>query len=235
VLVFPVISVWGNDMEIANGDDSPSIEDHTDFGVALIDSQTVVRTFTIANTGTANLELSGEPIIEITGTHAADFSVTELPEHPVPAGNETIFNVTFTPGDPGVREAMISIANNDSNENPYVFAISGTGEEVVFIEDDMQDMQLPKTTELTSVSPNPFNPVTNIAYQLDKQKHVSLMVMDIMGRTLRNLINESQPAGRYTVSWHGKNDAGHILPSGIYFVALKAGNIVQTKKVLLLR
>ena len=126
-LIAPEMSVEGNSVEIADGDSSPSTADHTDFGSADIASDTVVRTFTINNTGSANLTLSDTPIIAVGGTNAADFTVTADATTPVAASGNTTFQVTFNPSATGVRSATLSIANDDSDENPYNFSIQGTG------------------------------------------------------------------------------------------------------------
>ncbi|MCP4747358.1 MAG: choice-of-anchor D domain-containing protein, partial [Desulfobacteraceae bacterium] len=124
----PEMSVeGGGDVIIADGDDTPSPDDDTDFGSADISNVEVLRTFTIKNSGTGPLDLSGTPKISISGDHAADFSVSSEPESSVEAGGSTIFQVTFDPGDTGARSATLSIVNNDSDENPYNFNIQGTG------------------------------------------------------------------------------------------------------------
>ncbi|OIO89861.1 MAG: hypothetical protein AUJ92_20345 [Armatimonadetes bacterium CG2_30_59_28] len=124
----PEIDVLGNAVSIADGDTTPATDDHTDFGAADISTGTVERTFTIRNTGSADLNLTGDPKVAISGDHAADFSVTEQPSSPVTnGGGTTTFKVKFDPSASGARTATISIANNDADENPYNFAIQGTG------------------------------------------------------------------------------------------------------------
>ncbi|MFX1535259.1 MAG: choice-of-anchor D domain-containing protein, partial [Promethearchaeota archaeon] len=85
------------------------------------------KTFTIQNTGTANLTLSGSPIIQITGTNADQFSVQQQPSSPVTAGNTTSFIIRFSPTSEEGKTASISIVNNDSDENPYDITLAGTG------------------------------------------------------------------------------------------------------------
>ena len=123
----PEMSVEGNSVVIADGDATPSADDHTDFGNADTAGSTVVRTFTIKNTGSANLTLTGTPKVEVRGTHAADFTVTTQPTTPVVASEQSSFQVTFNPSATGVRTATLSIANDDTDENPYNFAVQGTG------------------------------------------------------------------------------------------------------------
>ena len=123
----PDIDIRGNGISISDGDDSPSTKDHTYFGDALVSSGTVTRTFTIYNTGDANLNLTGDPVVELSGINEADFSVSQLPNSPVTPDGSTTFTITFDPSAEGLRSANVSIANNDSDENPYDFAIQGEG------------------------------------------------------------------------------------------------------------
>lgn len=124
----PEINLKGNNVSIANNDLTPSAADHTDFGATAVAGGTIVRTFTIENTGGTDLSLTGSsPYVAISGTNAADFSITAIPSTPVTGAGTTTFQVTFDPSATGVRTATLSIANDDSDENPYVFAIQGTG------------------------------------------------------------------------------------------------------------
>lgn len=113
------IDVRGNATSIVDGDITPSISDWTDFG-----SATATRIFTIRNTGAALLTIGA---ITISGTNAAEFTVTTPPSATVAVGSSTTFTITFAPTAVGVRTANISIANNDADENPYDFDIQGTG------------------------------------------------------------------------------------------------------------
>ena len=120
----PEINVQGNGVTIADGDTTPSTADHTDFGSADINGTTVTRTYTIQNTGTAALTVG---TVTLSGTNAADFSVTAQPAASVAAGGSTTFNVRFDPSATGTRTASLSFSDNDSNENPYNYSIKGTG------------------------------------------------------------------------------------------------------------
>ena len=124
---FPEITVEGNNTVIPDGDTTPSMTDNTDFGDVDTDSGTVSRNFVIRNIGTANLNLTGTPVVALSGDNASDFSVTIQPASLVVAGGTTTFQVRFDPSDAGLRFATISIENNDSDENPYYFAIQGAG------------------------------------------------------------------------------------------------------------
>jgi len=123
----PEIDVKGNGVSIVNGDVTPSTTDYTDFGSAVSGSGTVTRTFTIANTGVDPLNLSGTPKVAVSGSNAGDFTVTTQPTSPVTASGSTTFQVRFSPSATGTRSATLTIANDDSDEGTYTFAIQGTG------------------------------------------------------------------------------------------------------------
>ncbi|MDZ7292991.1 MAG: T9SS type A sorting domain-containing protein [candidate division KSB1 bacterium] len=83
--------------------------------------------------------------------------------------------------------------------------------------------------------PNPFNPSTTITYELPQAVEVKLVIFDLMGRHVRTLVNQRQPAGRYTITWDGRNEQGEALASGVYLYQLRAGNFVQTRRMALVR
>jgi len=122
----PEIGVEGNSTPIQDGDTSPSTIDHTDFGSAAVTGGTVAQTFTIINTGDANLTLINSPRVTLSG---ADFSLTTDATTPVISnGGTTTFTITFDPSVAGLRTGTVSIANDDSDENPHNFSIQGTGD-----------------------------------------------------------------------------------------------------------
>ena len=127
----PEMNVKGNGQDIADGETTPGVADHTDFGTAFLIGVQVTRTFTIENTGTEALSLTGTPIVVISGAEASDFTVTLEPADSVAAGASTTFQVTFDPSAAGVRTATVSIANDDADEDPYDFAIQGFGTSLI--------------------------------------------------------------------------------------------------------
>ena len=124
----PEMDVSGLGNSIADGDATPSAADDTDFGNVDVVGGTNTNTFTIENTGSADLNLTGVPKVIVGGTHAGDFTVTVQPSTPVASGGgTTTFQVQFDPSATGLRTATLSIANDDADENPYNFSIQGTG------------------------------------------------------------------------------------------------------------
>ncbi len=78
--------------------------------------------------------------------------------------------------------------------------------------------------------PNPFNPSTTINYQIPKISFVTIKIYDVLGNEIATLVNEEKPTGSYEVDFDGSE-----LTSGIYFYQLKAGNFVETKKMILMK
>lgn len=115
----PEINVRGNGNSITDGDNTPSTTDYTNLGSVAV-GQYIDRTFTIQNTGTANLTIGA---FTLTG----DFALQTAPAATVAAGGSTTFTVRFSPTATGTRNGTLSFDNNDSDENPYNFSLSGTG------------------------------------------------------------------------------------------------------------
>ncbi len=94
---------------------------------------------------------------------------------------------------------------------------------------------LPQSFILGDNYPNPFNPSTAIEYQLPQASDVTIAIYSITGQLVRTLVNERQSAGHYTVVWDGRTDAGQSAATGPYFYRMRANDLAQTKKMLLLK
>ncbi|NQU06041.1 MAG: T9SS type A sorting domain-containing protein [Calditrichaeota bacterium] len=89
---------------------------------------------------------------------------------------------------------------------------------------------LPLSFGLEGAYPNPFNPVTTISYQLPEPSLVSIRIYDIQGREITTLVDGEVKAGFHRTIWNGTE-----MPSGLYFVRLKASNRIFTQKVMLIK
>ena len=95
---------------------------------------------------------------------------------------------------------------------------------------DLLVKELPDSYSLLPAYPNPFNPATNISYTLPTDSYVKVLVFDIQGRLVTELVNREQFAGKYSVSWNGSNQS-----SGMYLVQMLTPDFTQTQKILLLK
>lgn len=122
----PIMGVKGNGNVINNGATSTDINNHTNFGVTVINTTDVERTFTIENTGTASLNLTGSPIVTLSGAGASAYAVTQQPTSPVATAGSTTFKIKLLANSTqGTKNATVSIANNTTSTNPFTFAIAG--------------------------------------------------------------------------------------------------------------
>lgn len=103
------------------------------------------------------------------------------------------------------------------------------------IDNNLEDTQVPLDYELGQNSPNPFNLVTRIDYSIKTASHVELSIYNQLGQKIRTLVNTSQPANSFSVTWDGLTDSGDPASSGIYLYKIKANEFVSTKKMLLLK
>jgi len=93
----------------------------------------------------------------------------------------------------------------------------------------------PAVTTMSRCWPNPFNPVTTIAFTLKAKGPVSLRIYDVSGRLVRTLVDDVCEAGRYEITWDGRNDGGRGVASGIYFCRMAAAEFERTEKMVLLK
>ncbi len=89
---------------------------------------------------------------------------------------------------------------------------------------------IPKEFFVSKNYPNPFNPATVIRFSVAAKQTASLQIFDITGRLVEIIINVPFAPGKHEVAWH----AGH-LPSGTYFMQMKSGGFVKTRKMVLLK
>jgi hypothetical protein len=105
-------------------------------------------------------------------------------------------------------------------------------EMITGIEDEQNS--LPESFSLEQNFPNPFNPSTVIRYQLPLSSNVTLKVFDVLGNEVATLVNEYKSTGRYEVEFN-TSSINRQTSSGIYFYQLKAGDYIQTKKMILMK
>ena len=95
--------------------------------------------------------------------------------------------------------------------------------------------QVPLVNVLHQNHPNPFNPSTTISFSLKSRSNVSLTVYDVSGRLVNVLVDDVMDAGPHDVTWDGRGKAGRTVASGVYFYRLRAGEFIETRKMVLLR
>ncbi len=94
---------------------------------------------------------------------------------------------------------------------------------------------IPETLVLHENYPNPFNPSTQIRFEVPQQQRIMLAIYNVIGQRIATLADRQFAPGSYEVDWHGVNENGIAVGSGIYFYQLSAGSSVITKKMILVR
>ena len=100
---------------------------------------------------------------------------------------------------------------------------------------DVSETLIPVSTLLTGNFPNPFNPSTEINFQLSEQSNIEIIVYNIKGQEVKTLINTTMNAGYHKVEWQGRDKFGNSVSSGIYFYSMKTADYSRIKKMIMLK
>ena len=108
--------------------------------------------------------------------------------------------------------------------------LTATFSETIVITSGEVNNSIPAEFALKQNYPNPFNPSTNINYSLPEAANVTIVVYDLLGQKVAELVNTEKSAGYHTIAF----DAS-ALSSGVYIYQIKAGAFTQTKKMMLIK
>jgi hypothetical protein len=119
---------------------------------------------------------------------------------------------------------------------PTGYLLTDAASQLVFISENLSPAgNLPRVTQLHGNHPNPFNPVTHIAFSLSRAAQVKLDVYDIRGNRVRSLIAGNMQAGEHTIEWDGTDDQGRVQAAGIYLVQLHTPDQIKSHKMALVK
>ena len=94
---------------------------------------------------------------------------------------------------------------------------------------------LPEVFALHNNYPNPFNPVTNIGYDIPELSKVSIDIYNIAGNKVKTLVSKEHQPGRYKIQWNATNELGAPVATGMYIYKIRANDFVSVKKLLLMK
>lgn len=100
---------------------------------------------------------------------------------------------------------------------------------------DTKKQEIPRKFKLSQNYPNPFNPTTTIQYELPFASEVQLLIYNLLGKEIVHLIDGQQESGVHQVTWEGRDTVGRAVSSGVYCYRLQAGDLVQMRKMLLMK
>jgi hypothetical protein len=220
---FPMSS-FGYDMRglVAGNQDSP-LDQNPDGGDIYI-----------AGGWTGNIydfEYSGGDI-----TDPNNYSLDTLYSAPNYGGTDSWFRpsriVTGYFDDDNLGDILIASMDYGNLNAPHVVWLEHDYEEVSI---DSDSEPLPNKFEISSVYPNPFNPLTQIDYSIANPGFVKVRIFNIQGKLVRDLSNEYKNNGLHTLQWNAENNYGDKVSSGVYFVILETENIMTSRKILLMK
>ncbi|MBN1558741.1 T9SS type A sorting domain-containing protein [candidate division KSB1 bacterium] len=131
-------------------------------------------------------------------------------------------------------ETVVTLKNLRWNENDLQKDVAQAALSLVTATSE-HEKQLPTEFVLDQNYPNPFNPSTTIEYGLPQPALVTLSIYDVNGRGIITLVDEKQERGWHQAHWHAVNSNGQRVSSGVYLVKIKAGDFVDTKKMILIK
>jgi hypothetical protein len=129
-----------------------------------------------------------------------------------------------------------NFTDNNVTSGKYVYRLKQIDFDGTFEYSNLVEVEISTPTKfsLEQNYPNPFNPSTRIEYQVSGISHVTLKIYDVLGNEIATLVNEEKPAGTYEVEFNSASSNVHPA-SGIYFYQLKAGDYLNTKKMILMK
>lgn len=221
----PGVNVW------IEGPDSLIINQTAQFKLLMTGGPAVKGGFNAASyLGTLNLIDTLVSLISGELTHSS----------PNPFSNDTVsWSFSYTAPDTLITDTLYSVGNSvNGNGNPSQDQWNFGQNFVIQIIDNPVYVQnenfSPEEFVLYQNYPNPFNPSTNIRFSISDFGFVSLKVYDILGNEVAVLVYEYLSSGKYEVEFYPESSIKQPA-SGIYLYQLKAGNFIQTKKMLLLK
>ena len=148
-----------------------------------------------------------------------------------------LFPVGTTEGQWNIRVILMDENNNETNLGPNELEQNNFQNFIIVDNSTMQihDTQVPLEFSLGQNFPNPFNPITTIRYTIPKDSFVKITIYDVLGNVINNLVHDNQNSGKNSVQWNATNNQGEPVSTGVYLYKIQAGNLVNTKKMILLR
>ncbi len=131
-------------------------------------------------------------------------------------------------GDPNIFDSLLDCSWGLGTTRSDMGAYGGGDSAMVGMLDNL--LSLPYQYILLQNYPNPFNSSTTIEFNLPDESEIELVVYDLLGREITTLINERMQVGVHSVSYNASS-----LSSGIYFYKLQAGELIETKRMMLLK
>ncbi|MDP8203956.1 MAG: T9SS type A sorting domain-containing protein [Candidatus Tenebribacter mawsonii] len=246
---FRATSPTGTDAELyaATGTDPVQLElDATGFNGEVMDGEWII--YMVDSYGDGGHQISDGTVTFMAGSDDIGMVaglVSDATGAPITGAVVTVSNIATMVDEDG--QFSFDILSGD-----YIFTCEAEGYEVATLDETVTTGNLTYlgfeltaitgtndlpvlTTELQGNYPNPFNPVTNIAYSVKEAGKVTLEVYNIKGQLVKTLVNDNKETGQFTAIWNGSDNNNKSVSSGVYFYKMKSGNYTSTKKMILMK
>jgi len=159
------------------------------------------------------------------------FSVDSEPSFAIQPLSVSQYSVSFSCEVSGEYNGVLAITSNDLIHPVINIPLRA----VVRPTSELDLTAIPTITVLKTNYPNPFNPSTNIAFDIAHEGLVSIEVYNIKGQRVKTLVNSVYDAGSHTTVWNGDDSFGRPVSSGVYFYRMTAEGYVSVKKMLMMK
>ncbi len=116
-----------------------------------------------------------------------------------------------------------------------LYLIQDDGSRILIDQTSLPDTRILNPLHLRGAHPNPFNPRTTISFETSKERRVKIMVHNIRGQKVKELADSQYHPGVHNLVWDGTDESGRRVESGTYFITVRSGETVRSKKVLLVK
>ncbi len=156
------------------------------------------------------------------------------------AGAYTLGRVAFSGGATDATGGGVRLQATLAEAGPVGFA-SGGGLQLVqgfwvpypgLLDADTPETPLPGVHAMRSAHPNPFRAITQVPFAVSEQARVRLVVHDVAGRQVRELVDRAYAPGWYEVAWDGRDDRDRPVRPGVYYLSAQIGSFTDRRKLL---
>ena len=162
--------------------------------------------------------------------------VVQLVHHETESGTLTIDRAFMHENGGKQMSFAINSMDSDGIRVEVNYEVYDDGSNVIMSGRKMVDVvAVPDEFALHQNYPNPFNPVTQIDYDIPEEGLARMVIHDLMGREVKELVNQRLDAGYHSVRWDGTNSRGLNVSAGVYICSLRTGSFNKTMKLLLLK
>jgi len=205
-------------------------------------------TWTVKELGSLSVEMTSFSIIARSGRVILSWTTQSETQN---LGFHVFKSLTEKGEKTKVTTKMISGAGNSESKHFYQWEDPDVQENITYFywvadvsENGMMRFHGPKKIETIAAPkfyaldhnyPNPFNPSTTIRYTLKDEGHVTLLIYNIRGQLVRQLVNANKFAGEYSAVWDGRDDIGQVVTTGTYLYSIDVNDFKYTRKMAFMK